>query len=217
MITKILIDTLKGNGNFLEKLQKLFELLKFRNNLNRGIKSGNIYHELKSQNPNLSEMIGNLSNEDIVLIDNLFKKDVKNFLQKKQLENNLNFDKRTTSKQIGFNTIYIDEPTSGLWTTGIATFFIPTKIGVKNKVSIEFRSIVPLKVIIGFEKIEITNFNIKKLSTKKFDFFIEPSKIVNSVSELFIATDRLWLPSVILGHDDLITIGIGIKSIIVSY
>jgi len=217
LISKILSDVSKQEDDPFKKIRKLVGLVKKYNNLQEGLSSGKIYHELKNQNSELIDVIDKLSKNDLGLIDKLFKNDVIEFLKTKKLRSFLDFDKRIDSQQIGYNTIYIDKPIIGLWTTGKATFYIPTKKNLKNKISIEFHSVPPLKVSIGFENQIVKTCQMKKLSTKKIDFILSPSKINNDVSEIFVTTDRLWLPNVLRGEKKIIALGIAIKSIEVSY
>jgi len=215
LFKKIICDT-SENKNFSAKLKQLISLLKFYNNFRKGISSGKIYHELTKQNQSIIK-IKNQLEKDSELIDNLLNSDVKNFLQTKELENYLDFDKRKNSFQIGLNTIYIDKPISGLWTTGKATFYLPTRTDLNNKIKIELRSIPPVEVSIGIENDVLKNFMIPKLSSKEIIINIPINKIHEKVSEIFISTDKLWLPNIILGTKKSLTLGIGIKSIQISY
>ena len=208
---------MKQEGNSLQKLKELVKFVKYYKNFSRGVASGKIYHQFKVQNPQIIELIDQLKPEDMELIDKLFKKDIQNFLGNKKLKSHLDFDKKIGLDQIGYNTMYVDKPITGLWTTGKATFFIPTKKESRNKVSIEFQSIAPIQVTIGFEKKDVKNFNMVKLATKKVYFVIEQTQIKNKVSEISISTDKLWLPSVVLGVDDSVKLGVSLKSIDVSY
>ena len=216
LFKKILDDTSEQNRNFLEKLTQLFHLLKFYKNFRKGLSSKEIFHELPTQNQHITAIVNNLQ-KDSKLIDKLFTTDVKKFLNTQKLEKNIDFDKRKNSIQIGLNTIYVDKPISGLWTTGMATFYIPTRTDLNNNLSITLRSITPLKVDIGFNKIKLKTLFMPKLSTKTVDLHIPSQKINESVSEIFISTDKLWLPNIILGTKKSLTLGIGIKSISVSY
>jgi len=217
MIPKIIIEILHQDGNFFNKLKMLKEFLKYYNNFRRSLADGSIYHKLELQNSSVNEIIQTLSIEDFNLLDKLFKKDIENFLDKKKLNQYLDFDEKLSANQIGYNTIYLEKPIKGLWTTGMATFYMPTKMNFRNKFSAEFRSITPVKVTIGFEKKNVKTFTMPKLSTKKIEFIVEPAQITKQISEIFITTDKLWLPNVILEVNKSITLGIGIKAISVSY
>lgn len=215
LIIKILQDITKQEGSLIKIIGKLFHLKKYYNELQKGIDSGKIFHELNHQEVNLSELMKKFSDEDFLLINSLFNKDLKNFLSKQKLKTDLELDSRNGSCQLGLNVIYVEKPISGLWTTGRATFYIQTKKEKQNKISIEFQSIVPVHVTIGLEDKEITTIKLPKLSTRMIEFSV--SSVTNEVSELSIYTDRLWLPNTILGTEKSVAIGIGIKSINVTY
>jgi len=216
LFRKIIRDTSNPDQNFFEKISNLYNLTKFYRNFGRGLSSGKIFHEISEQNTNLIETANHLKKESD-LLEKIFTKDVKNFLKTKKLNQYLDFDNRNSSDQIGLNTIYVDKPISGLWTTGMATFYIPTKPKYNNKILINFRSITPLTVIIKFEKNDVKTIQIPKLSTKTVEITILPEKISDTVSEISISTDRLWLPNVILQTKKSLALGIGIQSIKVSY
>jgi len=217
LISKIIQNALKQEDSLLGKFKAITKLLSFYNNLSKGLTSGKIYHTKIKQNPLVSEIINTLREDDLKLLDLLFKKDIVDFLSTKKLKSHLDFEQKINSTQIGFNTIFIEKPISDLWTTGKATFYIPTKKEFSNKVSIKFHSIPPIQVMIEFEKKNVKTFNIQKLSTKEVSFVLEPSMITNTVSEISIATDKLWLPNVVLGVKESMTLGICVKSIDVSY
>lgn len=217
MITKIISDILKQDKNFLKKIKRICLLIKYYKNLQNGISSGKIYHNIKQQNHELSSLINRLKQEDFELIQQLFTRDVKEFLSSKELQSFIEFDKRTCSNQIGSNTIYVEKPTNGLWTTGRATFYIPTKRELTNKVSITLESITPVNVTIGYENKQVINVSMKKLTKKKVDFIIPLSEIKNLVSEIFITTDKLWHPEQIIMTKKSSMLGICVRSISVSY
>lgn len=217
MIIKIIKDLTKQDGNLLKKIEKLIDLKQYHDNFQKGLTSGKIYHKLREQNSSLNELMKRFTEDDFYLIDILFCKDVEKFLNTQKLKTQLHFDERIGANQIGNNTIYLEKPITGLWTTGKATFFIPTKKGYKNNVSMEIQSIPPINVTIGFEGKEIRTFQMPKLATKEIEFSIPSSAINTKVSELFIFTDKLWLPSVILDIEKSVALGVGVKSINVSY
>jgi len=217
MFSKVFSDTVRREEGLLKKIESTISLIKYYNNLRKGIKSGKIYLTNPNQNSELGELFTKFSTDDFKLMDTLFREDIKKFLNQIELKTYLNFDERIGSEQIGYNTIYVENPINGLWTTGKATFFLPTKKQLKNKFIIEFRSIPPINVTVRFEKTPIKNFSIPKLSSNKIEFTMDPSKIVEDISEITISTDKLWLPNVILEVEESLTIGIGVKSIGVSY
>lgn len=218
MLTKLVSQLFSDSKPSLSVLIKnLTTFYRYYRNLNSGINSGKIYHQLTSQSQEFIKFVSCLTEDDTQLLNQIFKRNVEEFLTKTKLHTFLDFEKRIGTLQIGYNTIYIEKPKVGLWTTGKAIFYVPTKIDHVNKITIEIFSIPPLSVIIGFENEKITDVNISKLSTRKIEFTIDPSRITKNVSEIYITTDKLWLPNIILNVEESIKIGIGIKSIRVSY
>jgi len=213
---KIINDITNTDQNFFQKIGNLLNLLKFYINFQKGLKSGKLFHEIPEQNRSLNEITLSMKKESD-LLEQIFRKDVKNFLKTKKLNQHLDFENRNSSDQIGMNTIYVDKPINGLWTTGVASFFLPTDPKFNNKILINFRSIPPLTITIRFEKNFEKTVQILKLTTKKVEIVIPPEKISDTVSELSITTDKLWLPNVILQTEKSLTLGIGIESITVSY
>lgn len=199
------------------KLKDIFRLLSYYKNFQNGLKNGKIYHELKTQNTKVEELISKFSDNDLNLINTLFKMDVKNYLRTKKLCSKLDFDKRQASNQIGFNTVFIEKPIKGLWTTGKSTFYLPTKKGLQNKITIKLFSIAPVNVVIGFDGKEYKTLSIPKLSTKILEIRLLPKEIIDDISEISISTDKLWLPSVVLDFKESLTLGICVRSIDVSY
>jgi len=213
LFIKILQEISTQNGNVFVKIKKLMGFKKFYKNLQNGIKNQTIFHKLENQNIEITTLLHNFDSDDFELFNKLLKKDVKEFLKQTNLKKNLNFQRREGSNQLGFNIIFVEKPLMGLWTTGKATFFIPTKKHHEKTVIIELQSVVPLKVVIEFEGKEIFNEEMPKLTTKKLKLKIPSSYVGESISELSINTNKLWLPSVILGIKESIRIGVKVESI----
>ena len=213
MIIKILQEVVKGDDNILVKIKRLSEFNKYRKNLDNGIKNQKIFHRLERQNEQLENLAQNLKDEDYELQEKFFNYDVKEFLKSRKLQTNLEFEKRNISEQIGLNTIFVEKPVRGLWNTGKATFYIPTKPNHETEIIFDLQSVVPLMVTIEFEEEKLHSEKFSKLSSKRIQLKI-PSSIVNStISKISINTDTLWIPSVILGLEKSVTIGIKIGSI----
>jgi hypothetical protein len=213
MVFKIFQEILKQEGTIKEKIKRIQELKKYYGNLKREISSGKIFHNEENQNQEIVKLISRFSDDDFLLLDNLFKKDVKDFLLNKNLKKYLDFQKRNCSNQIGINTIFVEKPITGLWTTGKATFFIPTICNKENELIIEFQSIAPMKIFIGIEEKILCSVNISKLSTKKINIKIPQENIKDNISEIFIYTDKLWMPHIIFEIKKEVVLGIGIKTI----
>ena len=217
MLLKTIINVLKEDKSFSSQIKNLISFTKYYIKLQEGIKSKKIYHSINNQDPSLEKLLDDLNVQDFKLIDELFHKDVKNFLKGRELKQHLDFDDENCSLQIGQNTLYTEKPIIGVWTTGKAIFYIPISKKENNRVSIELRSIVPLQVTVGFENKEVTTYEMPQLATKKFTFEIKSDEVTDDVSEVFVTTDKLWYPSLILSLDSKVTIGVGVKSIDVSY
>ncbi|MDH3502333.1 MAG: hypothetical protein OEL69_07500 [Nitrosopumilus sp.] len=216
MFLKIIKNSFDQEDKFLKKIQAFLKLAKYYSRLQKGIKTKKIYLNLTKQNSELVNFLHRLDNNDISLMNKLFRKETIEFLKKRDLKKNIELENKIGVEQIGFNTIYVEKALSGLWTTGRANFFVPTEKRL-TKITIEIQSIAPLNVTVGFEDTSIITVNMSKLSTKQIEIIIQPTKITNGVSEVFINTDRLWLPSFILDTDETIALGVGVKSIKVSY
>ena len=216
MFLKIIKNSFDQEDKFLKKIQAFLKLAKYYSRLQKGIKTKKIYLNLTKQNSELVNFLHRLDNNDISLMNKLFRKETIEFLKKRDLKKNIELENKIGVEQIGFNTIYVEKALSGLWTTGRANFFVPTEKRL-TKITIEIQSIAPLNVTVGFEDTSIITVNMSKLSTKQIEIIIQPTKITNDVSEVFINTDRLWLPSFILDTDETIALGVGVKSIKVSY
>ena len=217
MFSKIIKDSLDNEDNFLKKIQAILKLAKYYNNLKKGIRSKTIYFDLENQNSDLSNFLEKLESTDISLTNKLFKEESIEFLKKIDLKKHIDLDKKIGVEQIGFNTIFVEKSISAFWTTGRANFFIPTEKKLINKITIEIQSIVPLDVTVGFEDTPIKRVQMSELSTKQIELIIKPTQITDVISEIYINTDRLWLPNVILDTDKTVALGVGVKSINVSY
>lgn len=215
MIIRFIFDILKQNRYaVLPTLKSLIIHYKYYRNLQRNLSSCKIYQDIKNQNNDYSNFLNELSNEDYEIFTLLFKNKIEDFLSEIKLESCLMLDKKIGISQVGHNTIYYNRPPFVFWTTGKATFYLPTKRDMVNKITIEILSIPPIKVSIGFENEIIKEINISALSTKKIEFDIIPSKILRNISEIFVATDKLWFPNMVSTEfERSVTLGIGIKSI----
>ena len=159
------------------------------------------------------ELIQEMNDFDYALIRRLLADDVKNFLKENKLKSSLNFISPEDFVQIGFGAIFITKPISILWTTGIATFYLPTKQGIDNNFKIDFFSIPPITIEIWFEDTIEKKIEMGILSSKSVELKIDSSKVKDSVSEIYVTTDRLWLSNKIINQDKSILLGVGIKSI----
>ncbi|QUC64791.1 hypothetical protein NsoK4_00435 [Nitrosopumilus sp. K4] len=210
---KVVMEFLKSKKNLQEKIKDLFLLLSYYRNLLHGIKTMKIYHLIASQNNRIEQLTKSLSEQDYELIDLLLQKNVKTFLQTQKLENSLNFDKRDSSIQIGQNTIFVEKPIRGLWTTGKSTFFMPIIPNRINKIQMTFFSIAPLSVTVSFDGVSNKQIDFQKLSTRTVDFSLNSNDCVESPIEISVVTDKLWFPNVVLNTPQSIPLGICIRQL----
>lgn len=209
--------------NFLKKKQPLREkfsimknFVKYYYNFQKSLKLKKIYHNIEVQNKDFKDLISELSKEDYEFLDSLFVSDVKKFLDKSKIQANILSSKKSGITQVGFNTIYAEEVNS-FWTTGYATFFLPTKKNATNNITMEISSVPKTNVIIGIENEKIYEIKMPKFTEKKIKFSLESSKIKNHISKFFITTDVLWMPDVLRNQKPKIVFGIRVDSIKVHY
>ena len=215
-IISVIYYVLKEKKPITEKGKILAKFLKYYQNFKHEISSGTIYHQLKNQNNESVNFAKKLTPDDLKLLDQLFRKDVKKYLEKRDLEKNLDFTKFIGVDQVGPNVVYIRLIFQGAVTIGKEEFYIPTKKGFVNQIILDIFNIAPLKLTVEFENHKLIEENLPKLKSKKFIFKIPPEQITNPVSGLWVSTDKLWLPSRFLKRDPM-PIGILVKSIKVSY
>jgi hypothetical protein len=175
-----------------------------------------VYHNLTEQNIEVNNFLKGSSKEDHDLFDSLFISDVKNFLHKKNILTNIIPSEKLGMNQVGFNSIYVEKPDS-FWTTGNATFFLPTKKNVTNNITIQIASVPEMNIIFGFENDVVMEIKMPRFSEKTIRFSIDPSKIKNDISKIFITTDKLWKPDVLRNQTAKVVFGIRIDSIKISY
>jgi hypothetical protein len=175
-----------------------------------------IYHNLTEQNIEVNNFLKELSTKDFELLDSLFVSDVKKLLFKNKILTNIIPSKKLGLNQVGFNTIYVEKPDS-FWTTGHATFFLPTQKNTVNNITVQIACVPEMNVTFGFENEIVTEIKISKFSEKTIRFSIDPSKIKNDVSKIFITTDKLWKPDVLRNQTAKVVFGIRIDSIKISY
>jgi len=212
----VIYNVLKEKKPILEKGKTLSKFLKYYLNLKHEISSGTIYHQLKNQNNEFVNFVEKLTPADLELLDQLFRKDVKKYLEKRDLEKNLDFTKFIGVNQVGPNVVYIGGTFQGAVTIGKEEFYIPTKKGFVNQIILDIFNFVPLKLTVEFENHKLIEENLPKLKSKKFIFKIPPEQITSPVSGLWVSTDKLWLPSRFLERDPM-PVGILVKSIKMSY
>jgi len=175
-----------------------------------------VYHNLDEQDSDVSNFLKMLSTKDSKLLETLFESDVKNFLMRKKTQTKILPSEKLGMHQVGFNTINVENPES-FWTTGKATFFLPTKKNATNNITIQIASIPETNVIFGFDNKIIKKIKMSRLSEKKVKLSIKPDEIKNDISKIFITTDKFWKPDVLQNKNARVVFGIRIDSIIITY
>ncbi|MGI0056354.1 MAG: hypothetical protein ACREAK_03140 [Nitrosarchaeum sp.] len=175
-----------------------------------------MYHDIEEQNIEVNNFLKESTKENFDLLDSLFVSDVKKFLFKNKTLTNIIPSERLGMNQVGFNTIYVEKPDS-FWTTGYATFFLPTKKNTTNNITIQIASVPEMNIIFGFENDVVKEIKILRLTEKTVKISIDPSKIKNNISKIFITTDKLWKPDVLRNQNAKVVFGIRIDSIKISY
>lgn len=218
MILNVIFDTLKHrDSSIFYVIKKLFSYASYYYNLNHGICSNKIYHNIENQNKEYINFLHGLKKEDFELFDILFNKNIKKFLSETRPLEKLEFDKKIGLSQVGYNTMFIDEPNFGLWTTGRATFYIPTKKEKINRIIVELFAVPPVKVTVGLENFVLQTVEMKKLSKKNIEILVKSPIVTDTISELFVNTDVLWYPEILRSSMKTVTVGISIRSIQVYY
>jgi len=212
-----IFSVLKEKKSIATKVKTLSNFLKYYIKLQREVKTGIVYHQLRNQNKEFVNFVEKLTPDDLELLDRLFTKDVKKYLENKVLANNLDFTKLIGVTQAGPNVVYYAGGIlQGAVTVGKEIFYIPTKKGFEHQIMLDIFNFVPLTVKIEFENHKLIEERIPKLKSKKFNFTIASEQITNTVSELSVSTDKLWLPSRFLESDPM-PVGVFVKSIKVSH
>lgn len=195
-----------------EKLSRTNKLYFYYKSLKYYLDRDELFEKNNAQNLQFVELIKN-NEQEILTIEKTLSNKIKNFLSNKELKPKLDFIEQEDFLQIGNNFLYAREPLEGLWNTGKAIFFMPTKLNFDNELEIEFVTIPPLKIEIGFEGKKIFSKEMTMLKSEKIRFKIHKHDINNAISEFYIKTDKFWFPNLISQEYDPIPVGVGIRSI----
>lgn len=214
MISSFILNVLrKKDANIFEKLHELKKYYQYYRNLTNSLKDGTLYQNRGGENSSVEEFFQKIDESDVVLVRNYLVEDVKKFLKEIKIKSILNFRQPNDFIQVGFGAIFLTSPIASLWTTGKFTFYLPTKKGIDNNFKIDFLSIPPVKVEIGFEGNNEKKIEIGMLSTKSIELKIDSSKVKEDISEMYISTDNLWLSNKVINQEKSVLLGVGIKSI----
>jgi len=208
------IDFLKSKDkSFSQKASELKNYYRSYKNLKKRIHNNTIFATHEILNNDLENFLGKLTDSDYILLKKLFRDDIKNSLEKLKLNPELKFEKPGDFCQVGMGSVGLKEAFPKLWTTGKAFFYLPTIPGVENHFKIELVSYPAIDIEIGIDDKKIKEINLDELSNKEIKFTTKPSDHLEKISEMYINTNKLWLPNLIIEKDESILLGVGIKSI----
>jgi len=143
----------------------------------------------------------------------LFEKDVKNIMEKNKLKTKINFESDEDFKQIGYGTIFVKGAIQGLWTTGKSTFYLPILKRKESKLKIELYTIPAIAVNISIEDNFERQISLTTLSSKSIFLTLPKDNSNEEVCQITIKTDKLWFPHKIIKSNEIVLLGVGIKSI----
>jgi len=204
----------KNNPTLKQKLINIKELIQYYYRLEKGISNKSIFQSQNFNSVESKKLSNILESIDQKFIENFLTNNIKIFLRKLELKNKIEFKDKRDFLQVGMNTIFIQEPFKGLWTTGKATFYFPIDKKLKNNLTIEVFSIVPTVVIIGQERKILQKVPIKKFHTKKIQLPL--NKVEDDIVELFVDVEKRWRPNIITKKELEIPMGVNIKSIMID-
>ena len=211
---KIINEINSNNLSFGQKINNIKKLFQYYYRLEKGISSKTIFQSEKIDSQESEKLVNVLDNIDYKIIEEILSGNTKKFLQKLKLKNKIDFKDKRDFLQVGMNTVFIKEPFKGLWTTGKATFYLPTVKNLMHYLTIEIFSIIPTTIIIGQEKNILKKITIKKIQTKKIELPLD--KIDSNIVELFIDVEKRWRPNIITKKSNEIPMGVNIRSIMIS-
>ena len=213
MKLKLIIDVLKRKDkNFFQNIFQLLKYFKYYVELKKNIRNDNLFLG-NNDDKKFKNLLEKITEDDKHLLEEIFNKNIKSLLENRNLKQKLDFTKQNDFIQVGSGLFRTKEPVPGLWTTGKAFFYMPIIPEKENKFKLELFSIPSLSIEIGFEDQTIIELQMSELNQKTIDFTIKPNEATNNIGEIFINTNKLWLPNVILKNQESILLGIGVKSI----
>ena len=165
-----IIKEINGNNQTLkQKLKNIKNLFQYYYRLEKGISNKTIFLSEDWNSKESKKIAKVFENIDCIIIEKDLTKNIKNFLRKLELKNRIDFKEKKDFLQVGINTLFIQEPFIGLWTTGKATFYLPINNKFKNKIIIEIFSVIPTIVTIGQEGITLGKISMKKIQSKRIE------------------------------------------------
>ena len=211
---KIIKEINTNNHTLEQKLNGIKNLIQGYYRLERGILNKTVYQSKNLDSNESKKLINALENIDYKIIEEVLTKNTKEKLQKLKLKNKIDFRERRDFLQVGINTIFVNGPFKGLWTTGKATFFLPISKNVTNNLTIEVFSFIPTTIIIGQDGKILRKISIKKIQTKKIQLPLVSND--GNIIELFVDVEKRWRPNVITKKSLEIPMGVNIKSLMIN-
>jgi len=133
------------------------------------------------------------------------------FLEKQNIENNIDITKKTGLEHIGygsFMTNFLNQPV--LFTQIKSTFFFSNTKKI-NKLTITFKAIPKMAINIFVNEMFLKKINISTLDRKIEKITIPPNVLTKNVIKVIIFTDKLWSPKFIDKKFQEIPTGVGIE------
>ena len=211
---KIIKEINSDNHTLGQKFNSIKNLIQFYYRLEKGILNKTVFQPKNFDSNESERLISTLDKIDYQIIENILTRNTKKILRKLELKNKIYFNEKKDFLQVGINTIFINEPFKGLWTTGKATFFLPISKNVENNLTVEVFSFIPTTIIIGHDGTTLKKIPIKKIQTKRIQL---PLNITDDdIIELFVDVEKRWRPNIITKKSNEIPMGINIKSIMIN-
>ena len=211
---KIIKEINNDNLTLGQKIENIKNLIQGYYRLEKGILSKTVYQSKNLDSNESKKLINALENIDYKIIEEVLTKNTKEKLQKLKLKNKIDFSERRDFLQVGINTIFVNGPFKGLWTTGKATFFLPISKNVTNNLTIKVFSFIPTTIIIGQDGKILRKISIKKIQTKKIQLPLVSND--ENIIELFVDVEKRWRPNVITKKSLEIPMGVNIKSLMIN-
>ena len=204
-IIKLLYENRK---NTIFRNEKLFNLIIIGLRIKIGEIFGNIYVKQNSNNKHIEKI--DLFHTTITEFDGI----VRNTLEKYELENEIDFDKKGI-KNLGSGLVYIPsafEKTIA-FTQKEAEFYFQINKHEQKNLNIELVSIPKISGKIKIDNKILDNFTIGSFQTKQIKIKINLNQIQNDISKISIIVDKCWNINHIYKLFPNFPLGGGIKSI----
>jgi len=204
-IIKLLYENRK---NTIFRNEGLFNLIIISLRIKIGEILGDIYIKQNSNNKHIEKI--DLLHTTVTEFDGI----IRNTLNKYQLENEIDFDKKGI-KNLGSGLVYIPsafEKTIA-FTQKEAEFYFQIDKHEQKNLNIELISVPKISGKIKIENEILNDFTIGSFQTKQIKIKINSNQIKNEVSKIRIIVDRCWNINHIYELFPNFPLGVGIKSV----